>query len=615
MVSCGTGLIVNLIYFNYRMISEIDFVKALDPHRPIKPTCNAIPMYITLELLQIANTTISPSRSRPKALQKYGNSSQFHVIVEPLMLQHVTAALSRHDASYDGRNKFLVTQFSNSSSNTIANQYYSYTKSKDYPGFVTQLVFVRHNQIGVLKYLNLCYICNKDDFLKWSPHFLNSDSESRTNKQRLENGFGMKMSLFTYLKYIPNVNNCEFLILNFKPTECNRAHAMLSIFAKTFNISLVSEVNTESFMQFQNIEGPLTFQVCISCGFQPLTKLQVTPILPVLFHVDVSYIFYCEDTVQFSTSNFAIFINTIDMGVWSLLICCALVFWILNKNYLSGCSIFIMMIYPGFRLEKWLTHHRLFICLCPIMFVSIWYNAFVTSDVVAPIPPNIMQSFKEFFQRGYKFIVRSEDHIQYQMHLYGSYLRKLGVNLSPENFIIHPDLARNLTTFCDCDTLKLVSKLKGTVDIWGTDAKGMLKRNIFGEHTTVGFVCYIVPEKLQTFFSFFYFKGLYLDKVADLFGDLASSGILRLFEEIDVGKVIYTAEFHKPSGCKRDVSGFQKVSLNSPIITGFYALGGGVLVTVVLLIVEMVFPKFMFFMEKIKANRPNNSREYLGYLD
>ncbi len=156
-------------------------------------------------------------------------------------------------------------------------------------------------------------------------------------------------------------------------------------------------------------------------------------------------------------------------------------------------------------------------------------------------------------------------------------------------FFFDTVLGRKLLRAPDCNTLKQISRLNVSGLIWGVDARQLIRTGSFGKYNSEGFACCIMPEPMDENEYHFFFKMVRLKDIERIYENIASSGVLKLYEHMDTLRSIYKGDFHDPNKCgKIKQSGAKTMTMKSPIVLGFYVLGYGLLLTVLVCFAEMI---------------------------
>ncbi len=222
------------------------------------------------------------------------------------------------------------------------------------------------------------------------------------------------------------------------------------------------------------------------------------------------------------------------------------------------------------------------------------------TNIIAPIPSKVIQTFGELFNLGYRIVTLNEVHTNQMILNHGKHLAEVSkVTLTSENFYVDSQLGLKVFRDPDSHTLREMARLNVSDLIWGLDARRLIRTGVFQQYTSEGFSCYLMPKPLHHVNYNFSFKTVRLKEIEKFYGNIVSSGVIKLYEQLDIIRSVYKGDFHEPTKCeKAHRLGAKKMSMGSPIVVGFYVLGPGIILNLVIFFVEIIHPE----MEKMRHN-------------
>ncbi len=416
-----------------------------------------------------------------KLLPRLSFRVEINIILDPTTLFELNSTFLRFDASFDESSIFLIVLETNLE---LPAQFLAFQQSSNYPGFVINPIFTQ--QFGNGKVRDMSF----------QPFKVTS------------------MTLYTYLFYSTIILGCRNEVLQNLTSKCHRTSAILDIIAHRLNLTiksqLVSPFNKNNFSSFV---GPPKLEVCIGCGYIFQKRLsRKSPMLVRLYSTDVTHVYYCTDKSNFEVFRSDMFIEPIRPSLWLLMLVSYLTICLVNKNLHSGFALFATMLAQGINTRKWLRYPRLYVFISPILFVTFWYTSIVTTNIVAPIPSKVIQTFSEFFGLGYRIIGLNEVHRTQLIKTFNTgFGKRPKIILKPERVFVDPVLGGKLLLAPECNTLKQIAGLNVSGLVWGVDARQLIRTGSFGKYNSEGFACYIMPEPrpLVTNFSTWIKNGKY----------------------------------------------------------------------------------------------------------
>lgn len=355
-----------------------------------------------------------------KTLSRLDSPFELHLVLSQsfnglnlLSLPIMKNILSLFQASFDESKIFIMVELALTGKGEVnqllrLNQdFVHFTEDKSYPGFTAKILFVQIYTTEV--HFNwVCYLClNKTQFewRKWSGQVEQKGILSYSNFH----GGSVSVTYYSYLMFTRDIMGCEkgLFILH---SDCHRLHAILNILALRLNFTISSKMGP----YFQPYEGPVRMEICFTCAFKVEKSLGSVSLRPFLYTTDVTFIYYCDNKPSFQAVTWTIFLEPIGLNLWILLGTCSTLLWVINRNFASGFTIYMMILEQQFNQRKWLRYPCLVLCISPLIVVTFWYSSIITTNIVAPTPPKIIDSFKEFFGLGYRLVTPNPKHTHAQ---------------------------------------------------------------------------------------------------------------------------------------------------------------------------------------------------------
>ncbi|CAL8098762.1 unnamed protein product [Orchesella dallaii] len=573
------------------------------------PIIDSMKQFVAIQFQEIAITPINftQRQSSPRSIPVY-------IICEVSSLAELLAALQLYDSSFDESiNYFIVgaenvisaVEKSQSPQLLLAQQYFNFSKSDNFPGYVCRITFVFASNTEELNagasdvtFTNsiilgtICYLCgSKDYILKYSLQLTNNTTsiliELHENfKELSNNGHESRLNFISFTNHVNDVTLCEYNVMFLVKSDCYHIHAILNLVISKTNLTWSNSFSLESFNTYT---GPV--RVDASSNFELHTIKSVKLLLVKLYEVESLKFLYCDESVQFEGIQHSIVVDRVHKLVWLLVIILSATLGILNGSIFSGFGIFFIMIDQPINIQGMFKRPRILSPAFAIIFLSWWYRSMISTDMIAPSPPKVISTCKELFNAGYKFLVRSEqDLVYFNAGAYDDVKQRCKVELSKENFIMNQILATKLTQFSGSQPYQEVAKIKGIMLISGTHAMALKKVQSVAKRSTNLLSCNILKQNLRMVHNMMYFKSYLKSRILWVNDAIYAAGIFNLYTSRIIDRLISASNFVSQNctnsndiNCKLEIG----LSLHSPIIIGFYALICFLSVSGLLLVIEL----------------------------
>ncbi|CAL8129980.1 unnamed protein product [Orchesella dallaii] len=416
-------------------------------------------------------------------------STPVYIICDVSQLAELQVALQLYDSSFDESINYFVVGTQNFTTYAeLAQQYFNFSKSENYPGYVCRLTFVSSretistgiNNVSLTNSITLstiCYLCGTKDYIfnhsfQPSSNFSSLIIELDENFKKLTNtGHGSPLRFLAFMNPVDNVALCEYNVMFLVKSDCFHIHAILSLVISKTNLTWSS---SSSLQPFKIYKGPVRVDASFNFDIHAIKNVKL--LLAKLYEVEELKYLYCEESTQFETVQHLVFLDRVDNLVWLLIIIISATLSILNGNVFSGFAILLIMIDQPIKFQRLFRRPGILSPVFVIIFLSWWYRSMISTDMIAPLPPKVMSTCKELFNAGYKFLVGSEqEFVHRNAGMYDEVKQKCKVELSKENFIINPNLSTKLAQFGGSQHYQEMAKIKGMVGIWGSLAMALKK--------------------------------------------------------------------------------------------------------------------------------------------
>ncbi|CAL8142572.1 unnamed protein product [Orchesella dallaii] len=427
--------------------------------------------------------------------------------------------------------------------------------------------------------VTICYLCGAKDFVFNHSFQLSLSNEisnivfelSESFMKLCKTGHGSALHYSSYMNPVKDVSLCEYDVMFLVKSNCFHIHAILSLVLSRTNLTWS---NSKSLEPFQTYTGPVSVDACFH--FNLYTTKNIKLLLGKLYEVEGVKYFYCEEGAQFESIRHSVFVDRVDNLVWLLITILSAVISILNGNMFSGLGIFLIMIDQSIKFKGFFKRQRILVPTFVVIFLSWWYRSMISTDMIAPFPPKVISTCEELFKAGYKFIAGSEQElVRFNAVTYDVIKQNCKVELSEQNFILNPDLAFKLSQFGGSQIYHEMAKVKGITGIWGSHAVALKKVQSGAKRSTNLLSCNVLKKSLRRLYNMIFFKTFLKTRISWICDAIIASGISNMYNSRMTDRLISSSNFHRQNctnsadiNCSLEIG----LSLNSPIIIGFYVL-------------------------------------------
>lgn len=125
------------------------------------------------------------------------------------------------------------------------------------------------------------------------------------------------------------------------------------------------------------------------------------------------FVVYCENELKLESASFSHWLRPFDFKVWILILLSFLGTALTSKHKFLDALLKLVQIAYRQSIGRWLSRNNIFMTMS-FLVITGWYEAFITSYLIKPLPPKVFQTVMELLgaKENYKFLLETVEFIQ-----------------------------------------------------------------------------------------------------------------------------------------------------------------------------------------------------------